>query len=153
MYYFSNWFPAISSYLDFFLEVIHSNRGVSGWQSHCINDFKFKSLYHSYNTKPPSDCIVESHRFTIDLQYCYSGGELISYGSAISSHIKYLQEKDKDIWSCDLSSLTQLHLSESSFVLFRPNQLHCPQQFDGKNKSIEKVVLKLPSVMLNNISV
>ena len=148
MYYFSNWFPAISSYLNAFLEIIHSNRGLSGWQYHCIDEIKFKSLYHSYDTKSPSNCIVESHRFTIDLQYCYSGGEFISYGFANSTHIKYLDDKDKDIWSCKLSDLSHLHLCENTFVLFKPNELHCPQQFDGKHDSIEKIVLKLPSTFI-----
>ena len=151
MYYFSNWFPSLSSYLPLFLDIIKSNREVVGWKTHSLgNEILIKSLYHTYETKSPDICCVESHRYTIDLQYCYSGGEKISFQQfdLQKNHITYLEDRDKDLWSVELSSLSSLIINEDKFVLFKPNQLHCPQQYDGKNKSIEKIVLKIPCEIL-----
>ena len=152
MIYLSEWFPLLYKYRVEFLDLIHSNRFVNGWQDHISSSgIPFRSLYHSYSTKDSKSCIIESHRHTIDLQYCYSGGEKISYAdpSLQKSHVKYLPESDKDIWTSDLSSMSSLLLTPSSYVLFRPNELHCPQQNDGSNPSIEKIVLKLPVAFLS----
>ena len=147
MYHFSSWFPSIASHLPKFLRIIENQRGVSGWQSHSLDsNLSLRSLYHSYKTKPARSCIIESHRATIDLQYCYSGGEkiLFSQVSHDKKHKKYLQEIDKDIWEADISCMSSLSLMPNCFALFEPNQLHCPQIFDGNNHEIEKIVLKLP---------
>lgn len=147
MYFFSQWFPSLSNHLYDFLNIINFNRGTEGWITHeSSNGIPFRSLYHSYKTKASDLCIIESHRHTIDLQYCYSGGEIISFADASlkKSHIDYSENKDKDTWSANRSDMSSLRLIPRSFVLFEPNQLHCPQQYDGKSDFIEKIVLKLP---------
>ena len=151
MYYFSDWFKSISLLSSHFERVIRINRGVEGWQTHCTpSGLEYKSLYHSYETKPISDCVIESHRNTIDLQYCYAGGELIGYGEIAlvsPTRISYDKSKDKETWLSGAGLINKVHLVPNSYVLFRPNQLHQPQESDGINSGIEKIVLKLPASM------
>ena len=148
MYFFSSWFPSILDNLNFFKEIIYANRGVHGWQSHKTpSGMSFKSLYHTYETKILASCAIESHRNTIDLQYCYSGGELIGFGDKnliMPEHLSYDISKDKDLWRANAKLTNKVHLLSETFVLFEPNQLHQPQECDGHNKGIEKIVLKLP---------
>ena len=151
MYFFSSWYPSLLKHLPNFLETIDSSRGKSGWQSHLLPcGTKYRSLYHSYQTKDTNQCVVESHRKTIDLQYCYSGSEKISFGNLLTSkeHISYDKVKDKDIWSADIASMQYLTLESNSFVLFEPYQLHCPQQKEASSDMIEKIVLKIPSSII-----
>lgn len=116
-----------------------------------LSGLEYKSLYHSYKTKPKCDCYIESHRDTVDLQYCYEGGEMIGYSKNLLNleHLSYDRDKDKDLWSQANTELpTTLQLQKGAFILFAPNQLHQPQQYDGENTFIEKIVLKIPSSML-----
>ena len=152
MYFFSDWFQALTSHAELFNSVIYESRGCIGWQDHKThNGITFKSLFHSYKTKSPDDCLIESHRKTIDLQYCYSGGELIRYDDVDyikPVHNGYDQSKDKDLCSSSINLRGKIHLTPKSYVLFKPEQLHQPQEFDGVNSKIEKIVLKLPYEIL-----
>ena len=153
MYYLSTWFPSLTDHLPLFLKTINQNRGVTGWQSHhMLNGLTFRSLYHCYDTKSRNQCIIESHRETIDLQYCYSGSEKISYGDPLTTkkHVNYVSSIDKDIWTASLDEMFSLPLRPNQLVLFEPNQLHCPQQIDGPSTYIEKIVLKIPSLILHS---
>ena len=152
MYFFSDWFEPLFEYIPYLTHIVKTSRGVKGWQSHSSPfGFKFFSLYHTYSTLSLSDCIIESHRNNIDLQFCYSGGEFISLIDSLPCNLEhsfYDSKKDKDIWLSGSPLPCKIHLSSGQYVLFKPHQLHQPQQFDGVNSSIEKIVLKLPSSIL-----
>ena len=152
MYFASDWFPSLFDCLPEFLRIVNDTRGVKSWLNHVSKTgIEYKSLYHSYDTKTRDKCIIESHKRTIDFQYCYSGGEIISFSpnSICETPLSYNEEIDKCIWDSRFALTSSISLKQNSFILFEPNQLHRPQQFNGVDKSVEKIVLKLPIEFLS----
>ena len=61
----------VNFYFSDFRSIIINNKFKTGWQIDNIDGYQIRSLYHKYNTKDRQMCL-ESHRNTIDLQFCYS---------------------------------------------------------------------------------
>ena len=152
MYFFDSWFKNFYQYEKIFLDIILSNKGNHKWVETRINSkISVRSLWHSYKTKPKESCHIESHRRTIDLQYCHEGGEKIGIDLDEGNNFlstSYNEEIDKEIWLGDKLKLVRFTLSKGTFVLVKPNQLHMPQLFDNKNSFIVKTVIKIPIKIL-----
>ena len=118
-----------------------------------ITELQGASYYvnvHGYDTQAREACRWESHRQTIDLQFCISGGERIDWTSHQPSVLssKYNAESDTDIWSGELTAEQTLILRPGGFVVFLPGELHRPMITDGENGGTRKLVVKIPSELL-----
>ena len=154
MLFFDRSYSEIFTGFDQILSIIDAQRYKEGWCENFIFNQKVTSLYHKYFTKPSRKCVWESHRNVIDIQYCYSGSEIIySSKNNDSSFISKLYDEtiDKEIWTEKLISIcSRTILTPGCFVLFACNELHKPQVSDSVNELIEKIVLKVPSSVFFN---
>ena len=100
---------------------------------------------HGYATKPTDECRWESHRRTVDLQYCIAGGELIHWvpTGTLASLEDYAEPKDVEHWRDGGQPSTVLRMQPGSFAIFLANELHRPQLRDGTNADVRKLVVKI----------
>jgi YhcH/YjgK/YiaL family protein len=99
---------------------------------------------HGYATKPLEICRWESHRHTIDIQYCISGGEAIDWTqSGLAPMSDYDESKDAEHWRDTGGPRTRLGMVPGMFVLFLPNEPHRPKVFDGEHSEVRKLVFKI----------
>ena len=99
------------------------------------------ALVQSYETKPIEECHFEAHKRYIDVQYCISGAEGISW--ALTDHLHQADYDDqKDFVRLegigDIFPLT----SGNFFILF-PSDAHQPKIMIEKSATIRKIVLKI----------
>jgi YhcH/YjgK/YiaL family protein len=105
---------------------------------------------HSYATRPKTGCRWESHRETVDFQYCRAGGEFVQWttGQTLVPDGDYRAENDTQNWKTSELSTGVLHLKPGCFAIFLAGEPHLPMLHDGKNLSIHKVVVKIPARLL-----
>ena len=100
-------------------------------------------LVNEYITKEMLDCLMESHRKYIDLQYMLKGSEQIGHALLTKNTItrEYDSENDYILYKPEKLSLFTLH--ESEFAIFFPNDLHMTSIIDEVPKAIKKIVVKV----------
>ena len=105
---------------------------------------------HGYNTLDTTKCRWESHRRTVDLQYCISGGEQIDWISAgaLQPMNDYNETKESEHWHPSDVTPTKLRMGPGSFVIFFQGELHRPKVADGVNPAVRKLVVKIPAKLL-----
>lgn len=96
-------------------------------------------------TNSASSCKVESHRRYIDIQFLVKGHELIGFDYDLGK-VKYVDSRlpNRDIIfyeDCVLPST--IKMTEGSFAIFFPNDLHQPGIADGEVCDIRKIVVKV----------
>jgi len=98
-----------------------------------------------YITKPQQECVFESHRRFIDIQYLVKGEELI-YKSDVSEHTPstpYNEERDV-IFYQDTPSAQPVHLKAGEFCVFYPQDGHKASVRVGEpGCAVKKVVFKV----------
>jgi len=113
-----------------------------------ISELKGPEMYvnvHGYDTCPVESCLWESHRHTVDLQYCIAGGELIAWTAeeSLTADGPYQSVKDTQKWSGEVSWCSDIMMCSGAFAVFFPGELHRPKIYDGRNRSVRKLVVKI----------
>jgi YhcH/YjgK/YiaL family protein len=113
-----------------------------------IIELRGREMYanvHGYATLPAAECRWESHRHTIDVQYCLDGGEAIDWlpAGSLAPKNDYVQAKDTEFWIPAATRSTQLVMTPGTFVLFLAGELHRPKGHDGTHDSVRKLVVKI----------
>lgn len=100
-------------------------------------------LVNEYTTKELKDCLMESHRKYIDLQYMLKGSEQIGHALLTNNTItkEYDSENDYVLYKPEKLSLFTLH--EGEFAVFFPNDLHMTSIFNETPQAIKKIVVKV----------
>jgi YhcH/YjgK/YiaL family protein len=116
-------------------------------------DLRGDDLYvnvHQYATRVVESCQWESHRNTVDLQYCIAGGEIIEWAAtgSLRSFNDYSGATDVEHWEGDRFA-TRIHMAPGIFAIFLPNELHRPQIIADNATSIRKLVVKIHAQLLN----
>lgn len=120
----------------------------------CITELRGEAMFinvHTYSTKLREECCFEGHRDYIDLQYVIRGGEFIEWNlkNELESFGSYDAERDFQFFKDPPEpSQTQVHLKAGYFVIFFPEDGHCPQIHDGKESEVLKAVVKIKSSLL-----
>jgi len=106
---------------------------------------------HGYDTLPVESCTWESHRHTVDLQYCIRGGEKISWmvGQPLKAKGPYISEKDTQKWEGLVERPVDLCMVPGSFAIFLPGEFHRPKMKDGMNRRVHKLVAKIDAELLS----
>ncbi len=122
-------------------------------QEHGIFELQGSAFYvnvHGYDTEPAEQCAWESHRHTVDIQYCISGGEMIEWmtQTELTPSGEYNAEKDTQKWLDQNGNRVPLTMRPGLFALFLPHELHRPKIADGTNPHIEKLVVKIDAELL-----
>jgi biofilm protein TabA len=118
-----------------------------------ITELRGSRMYvniHGYHTLPANQCNWESHRHTVDLQYCISGGEVIEWLPEVKMEPagEYNTEKDTQKWIGRVARCTQLKMFPGTYAIFLPNELHRPKIEDGANPCVIKLVVKIHEDLL-----
>ena len=107
---------------------------------------------HGYQTLPAAECQWESHRHTVDIQYCIAGGEIIEWlpTGVLTSLDDYFPAKDTEHWQDNGEQPAQLRMTPGAYVMFLPQELHRPKIMNGNQAHIKKLVIKIQNDLLQN---
>lgn len=105
------------------------------------------ALVQSYDSQPATERTFESHRIYADIQYVFSGRELIYYRDPTSLVPKAAYDEKRDATFYHDKDDQPLHLESGSFVVFWPQDAHKPGCIWEKPCPVRKVVIK---IRLNN---
>jgi len=96
------------------------------------------------DTRPLAEADLESHKEYIDLQYCISGGERMSW-----AHIQELNLKSTDVEHDNYfyeGKSTAISVRPGMFYIMFPSDGHKPACHNEFPKHYRKVVVKIPVV-------
>ena len=100
------------------------------------------ALVSEFETRGAEDCRLEAHRNYADIQYIVSGREAIGFATLNNQALTTDYTPERDIVFFD-GETTPLILETGMFVVFFPQDVHCPgMQVDGPEK-VKKVVVKV----------
>ncbi len=86
----------------------------------------------------------ELHKSHIDIHYCLTGGELIESATIKLELAKqYDPQEDAELYNPPEQKGNQIIMKPGDFAVFFPNELHLPKIFDGTNKTVRKLVIKI----------
>ena len=97
-----------------------------------------------YFTKPERDCVLESHRRHIDIQYMLEGHEefkMFAPGCLTCAGV-YDEEKDVEFWQSGVAASHSV-LSPGSLIVVYRNQPHKGAMIHGKQEKVKKLVCKI----------
>jgi YhcH/YjgK/YiaL family protein len=106
-----------------------------------------KNIYlsrQSYVGKPFENCAAENHDKYLDLQILLKGTENFGYADFRNSTLKLLDpyNKEKDVTKYTVTDEATYTMTEGSFALIFPEDVHRPQIKVNEGK-IEKAVIKI----------
>ena len=110
---------------------------------HCFPDGTKYNL-QVYKTKAEEDCIIESHREHIDIQYVVSGSEHFKMYSTncLTKVNEYDAEKDVEIWHDGMLSTESILIPGSMIVVYN-GQPHKGAISNGESTIVKKVICKI----------
>ena len=97
-----------------------------------------------YFTKPENECVIESHRNHIDIQYMLEGSEEFKLYSeyCLTKESDYNSEKDVDYWQRGVTSSTSV-LVKNSIIIVNNNQPHQGAIRYRNTSKVKKLVCKI----------
>ncbi len=108
-----------------------------------IDGERIFAMYQKYDSKNGTDPVFEAHRKFIDVQYLYSGCELIlvsDMGQAILTQV-YDEENDFELYA--LAHWSNLLMKPGMAAVLYPEDLHAPCILWKQSQLIEKIVVKV----------
>lgn len=108
-----------------------------------VNDFLYLSV-QEYDTKDENDCITESHRKYVDVQWIVKGEEAICVSdiSRLQPEKEYCDDKDIAIWKSS-SDMMRIVLIEGSYAVFYPGNAHKGCIAVNNSSRVKKIVGKV----------
>ena len=110
---------------------------------HTIEGEDLFVILMEYETKDPSDCIMENHKKYTDIQFMVRGEEFMGVktfaGQAATK--PYDENKDAAFYHPEFDSLVKV--KEGQFTIFFPHDLHMPSMKTGQSAKILKAVFKV----------
>lgn len=99
----------------------------------------------TYTNKNVNDCLFESHKKYIDIQYVITGSELIDVCEADTLKVKEDKLDTSDIAFFESTeAFSRAHLTEGLFTVLFPGEAHRPCVApDGKGVQVKKAVAKI----------
>lgn len=104
------------------------------------------AIVQSYNTKPREQGRWEAHRQYADIQFIVTGRERMGVApiSSLKLACEYDPEKDVAFYEAEADGDGQFFdVSESSFALFLPHDVHMPSLAIESPGPVKKVVVKV----------
>jgi YhcH/YjgK/YiaL family protein len=108
---------------------------------HEIDGDRLFALVQEYTTRAPSDCVWESHRQYVDVQYVVTGVERMGY-----MHIAQAREREPYDSARDVAFYEPgqdfITLPAGMLAVFGPEDVHAPCGAAGAPRLVRKVVIK-----------
>lgn len=108
------------------------------------------ALVQEYRTQPKEAKKAEAHVKYIDVQFVYSGSEIIGYAPAdpAAEVLENLVDKKDMITYKTVPNETEVILTEGMYAVLFPGEIHRPQcNYKGETK-VRKVVIKVAMDLL-----
>ena len=101
-------------------------------------------LEQSYITKNKENCLFESHKKYIDIQYMFEGDEIMEVENVNNLEVASAYDEKLD-YAKHFQSITSssLKIKETEMAIFYPNDAHMPCIKIDENKKIIKAVFKI----------
>lgn len=101
-------------------------------------------LEQSYITKDKENCLFESHRKYIDIQYMFEGDEIMEVENVNNLEVSSIYDEKLDYAKhFQSTSSSSLKIKESEMAIFYPFDAHMPCIKIDENKKIIKAVFKI----------
>ena len=101
-------------------------------------------LEQSYITKNKENCLFESHKKYIDIQYMFEGDEIMEVENVNNLLIETPYKEDLDYAKyAQCSNSSSLLIKENELAIFYPDDAHMPCIKVDENKKIIKAVFKI----------
>jgi YhcH/YjgK/YiaL family protein len=100
-------------------------------------------LVNEYQTKSMNDCVLESHKKYIDLQFMYSGTEKLGHSLLTNQVVSKKYDPESDCVLYKPEDLSLIKLLKGEFAIFFPNDLHMPGIMIEKPENVKKIVVKI----------
>lgn len=99
-------------------------------------------LIFEYTTKPPAECVCETHRKYLDVHIVLQGQEKMGWALLDDQDVTeaYNVQKDAAFYRAELDYLT---LKPGMFFLAMPTDIHSPSVMVRQPENIRKAVLKV----------
>lgn len=112
-------------------------------QKYEVNEYFYYTL-QEYETKLYEECILESHRKYIDIQWIVEGTEELQICdvSCLALKDEYNEDKDIVIWKPQLN-MTRVVLRNNSYIVLYPKVAHMGCIAVGKPGRVKKIVGKV----------
>lgn len=130
--------------IDFAIQYIKnldkSNLGVG---TYSVNDFLYLSV-QEYDTKDEKDCVTESHRKYVDVQWIVKGEEAICVSDILrlQPEKEYCNDRDIAIWKPS-PDMMRMVLNEGSYAVFYPENAHKGCVAVNNKAEVKKIVGKV----------
>lgn len=108
-----------------------------------VNDFFYYSV-QEYYTKDKQNCIAESHRKYVDVQWMVEGEEkiLVSDISRLAQQEEYNEETDISLWR-SVENMMQIVLQSGTYTVLYPENVHMGCVALYKSTRVKKIVGKI----------
>lgn len=101
-------------------------------------------LEQAYITKDKKDCLYESHKTYIDIQYMFEGDEIMEVENVNNLTVTTEYNPDLDYAKyAQTENSSVLKIRENELAIFYPNDAHMPCIKIDENKKIIKAVFKI----------
>jgi YhcH/YjgK/YiaL family protein len=101
-------------------------------------------LEQSYITKNKENCLFESHKKYIDIQYMFEGDEIMEVENVNNLEVSSIYDEKLDYAKhFQTTKSSSLKIKESEMAIFYPFDAHMPCIKIDKNKKIIKAVFKI----------
>ncbi|QIM66721.1 hypothetical protein A4G16_04710 [Mannheimia granulomatis] len=104
----------------------------------------------SFETSPAEGKKAEMHRKFVDIQLLIEGEEMIEYGLSQPDLTKYDEYRDEDDYQLTdaIDDKNEVILKPNMFAIFLPYEPHKPGNSVNGNKTLKKLVVKVPAELL-----
>jgi biofilm protein TabA len=111
---------------------------------HDLDGDNLYALVQTYESEASGQRTFESHRACVDIQYIFSGREIIFYGLSerMSPEAPYDPSRDVTFYE-DSAEARPIHLAKGDFVVLWPQDAHKPGCLWETPVSVRKVVMKI----------
>ena len=101
-------------------------------------------LEQSYITKDKENCLFESHKKYIDIQYMFEGDEIMEVENVNNLDVSSIYDEKLDYAKhFQTTKSSSLKIKESEMAIFYPFDAHMPCIKIDENKKIIKAVFKI----------
>lgn len=101
------------------------------------------AIFQTYDTKPKNECKFEGHQKYIDIQFVFSGEEIIGISGLHQITRQGDYNPDKDIHFSDVSRHSNWLLTPGEGAILFPEDMHAPCMAVEAPLRVKKVVMKV----------
>ena len=108
-----------------------------------IKDSQIYALVQHYESTPAENVNWEGHRKYIDIQFVLTGKEIIEWTNIKAVSPDAVYQEEKDFLHCGNIKGMSCTMSQGSFVILYPEDIHKPHCIWDTKCEVDKIVVKV----------